>query len=101
MGKAGVLLLAVRGVALSVSPAVAELIYAAVAGNILLSFDSATPLTQSQVPITGLQAGESILGIDLRPATGQLYALGSTAGCTRSTRRPAPPRRSAPPARSR
>jgi hypothetical protein len=30
------------------------------------------------VPITGLQAGEGILGIDLRPSTGQLYALGST-----------------------
>lgn len=29
-------------------------------------------------PITGLQSGENILGIDMRPATGQLYALGST-----------------------
>jgi subtilisin-like proprotein convertase family protein len=28
--------------------------------------------------ITGLQAGEQILGIDFRPATGQLYGLGST-----------------------
>ena len=28
--------------------------------------------------ITGMQAGENILGIDMRPATGQLYALGST-----------------------
>jgi hypothetical protein len=28
--------------------------------------------------ITGLQAGENILGIDFRPATGQLYALGSS-----------------------
>jgi hypothetical protein len=78
MKRAEVFLLAICGVALSVSPANAELIYATVAGNILLSFDSATPLTQSQVVITGLQAGESVLGIDLRPATGQLYALGST-----------------------
>jgi len=30
------------------------------------------------VAITGLQAGENILGIDFRPATGQLYGLGST-----------------------
>ena len=30
------------------------------------------------VQITGLQAGENILGIDFRPATGQLYGLGST-----------------------
>ena len=28
--------------------------------------------------ITGLQTGESILGIDMRPANGQLYALGSS-----------------------
>ncbi|MEJ7701366.1 MAG: DUF4394 domain-containing protein [Pyrinomonadaceae bacterium] len=28
--------------------------------------------------ITGLAAGENILGIDFRPATGQLYALGSS-----------------------
>jgi Domain of unknown function (DUF4394) len=28
--------------------------------------------------ITGLQTGENILGIDMRPANGQLYALGST-----------------------
>ncbi len=29
-------------------------------------------------PITGLQTGENILGLDIRPLTGQLYALGST-----------------------
>ena len=29
-------------------------------------------------PITGLQGGETILGIDMRPATGQLFALGSS-----------------------
>ncbi|MBO9675851.1 MAG: DUF4394 domain-containing protein [Sphingobacteriaceae bacterium] len=32
----------------------------------------------SQVTISGLQTGESILGIDFRPATGQLYGIGST-----------------------
>jgi hypothetical protein len=32
----------------------------------------------STVAITGLGAGETILGMDFRPATGQLYALGST-----------------------
>lgn len=31
-----------------------------------------------QTPITGLQAGETILGIDFRPATGQLYGVGSS-----------------------
>lgn len=29
-------------------------------------------------PITGLQSGETVLGVDMRPATGQLYALGSS-----------------------
>ena len=34
-----------------------------------------TPISKT---ITGLQTGETILGIDMRPATGQLYALGSS-----------------------
>jgi hypothetical protein len=47
-------------------------------GN-LVSFDSATPGTiGSTMAITGLQAGESLLGIDRRPANGVLYGLGST-----------------------
>ncbi len=47
--------------------------------NALVSFDSATPGTVSApVAISGLQAGESILGIDFRPANGMLYGLGST-----------------------
>ena len=33
---------------------------------------------QNAKNITGLQAGEMILGIDYRPATGQLYGLGSS-----------------------
>lgn len=42
----------------------------------IFNFNSAgTPVSK---PITGLQASENILGIDMRPATGQLYALGST-----------------------
>ena len=78
MKKPGVLLLAVFGLALSVSPAGAELIYVIAGGTTLIAFDSATPGTSTSVSITGLQVGEAILGIDLRPATGQLYALGST-----------------------
>jgi len=47
--------------------------------NQLVRFDSATPGTLTTVgAITGLQTGENILGIDFRPATGQLYGLGST-----------------------
>ncbi len=45
----------------------------------LVTFDSATPGTiSSRVAVTGLADGESLVGIDYRPANGQLYA-GSTA----------------------
>jgi cell division septation protein DedD len=78
MKKSGVLLLAICGFVFSVVQASAELIYTVVGGTVLTSFDSATPLTQTSVAITGLQGGETIVGLDLRPATGQLYALGSS-----------------------
>jgi hypothetical protein len=71
----------VTGVAVLFSPAVsrAEQIIGLTAQNSLISFDSATPGTVSGVvPVTGLGAGESLLAIDIRPATGQLYALGSS-----------------------
>ena len=61
------------------SSALAVTIYGVTNTNQLVRFDSATPGTISTVgPIIGLQASENILGIDFRPATGQLYALGST-----------------------
>ena len=37
-----------------------------------------SPSPINSAMITGLQSGETILGIDFRPATGQLYGLGST-----------------------
>lgn len=44
--------------------------------NSLLRFDSATPGTlASTTAITGLNTGENVLGIDYRPANGQLYAV--------------------------
>lgn len=60
------------------------MIYAVDTANHLLSFDSATPGTVTTVDITGFtadepgtQAGtETIRGIDFRPATGEMYALG-------------------------
>ncbi len=45
-------------------------------GNLLI-FNPAKPDPVSR-PITGLQSGESILGLDMRPVNGQLYALGSS-----------------------
>jgi hypothetical protein len=45
----------------------------------LVTFDTATPATTSApVGVTGLGASETLLGIDFRPATGQLFGLGST-----------------------
>ena len=47
--------------------------------NKLLSFDRTTPATiRTTATVTGLQAGENLLGIDYRPADGQLYGVGST-----------------------
>lgn len=46
--------------------------------NNLVRFNSARPGTILRTtPITGLQSGESIRGIDFRPVTGQLFGLGS------------------------
>lgn len=56
-----------------------ETVFAVTASNLLVSFNSLTPGTiLSTVPIFGLQSGESIVGIDFRPAGGQLFALGSS-----------------------
>jgi hypothetical protein len=52
--------------------------YAVSQSNNLLIFNPEEAGTQISKAITGLQMGETILGIDMRPVTGQLYALGST-----------------------
>ncbi|MBW3509103.1 DUF4394 domain-containing protein [Janthinobacterium sp. NKUCC06_STL] len=60
-------------------PVVAGDVFVLTASNKLLSFDRAAPATiRSTVTVTGLQAGENLLGIDFRPADGQLYGVGST-----------------------
>ena len=53
--------------------------YAVDMNNNLVIFNP-TNITAGTVskPITGTQSGETILGIDFRPATGQLFAVGST-----------------------
>jgi hypothetical protein len=49
------------------------------AGNKLVTFNAGTPkMPISTVSVNGLQEGESLIGIDFRPATGQLYALSNT-----------------------
>lgn len=62
----------IQGIAMPVN----QMAYA-ISGSDLLIIN----LTASNVlkkPISGLQNGETILGMDIRPANGQLYALGST-----------------------
>jgi len=56
----------------------AELVTGLTVTNTLVTFDSATPgAVSAPVAITGLGAGEFLVAIDRRPATGQLYGLGS------------------------
>lgn len=57
----------------------AEPLLGVTTNNRLVSFDSASPgVLVNNVAITGIQTGETILGIDLRPTNGLLYGLGST-----------------------
>ncbi len=47
----------------------------------LVTFDRAAPALDTAIAITGLQSGETVLGIDIRAGgatPGELYALGST-----------------------
>lgn len=61
------------------SNAAAATVYGVDMSNQLVSFNSAAPGEVTTIgTISGLQPGENVLGIDFRPATGQLYALGST-----------------------
>lgn len=63
----------------SLMPAVGGTIFLTNDQNNLLRVDSATPgVIQSNMSISGLAAGDSIVGIDFRPATGVLYGLGSS-----------------------
>lgn len=56
----------------------AEMVFGVTQQDILVTWDSATPGTiVTGVAITGLAVNETIQAIDFRPATGQLYAIGS------------------------
>ena len=63
---------------LASSDAQAATVYGTTSSGNLIQFDSATPgVIAKSVAVTGLQASETLLGIDFRPATGQLFGLGS------------------------
>jgi truncated hemoglobin YjbI len=54
-------------------------VIALTSANTLVTFDSKTPGTVSTpVAITGLGAGETLVGITIRPSNGQLFGLGSS-----------------------
>jgi hypothetical protein len=57
----------------------AHIFYGVTPGENLVTFDSTTPgVFNSFVSISGLQSGESLVGLDFRPNGGTLYAIGST-----------------------
>ncbi len=61
-----------------------EFLFGLTAANELVRFSPEAPDSiVATLAITGLQAGETLVGLDVRPATGALYALGNTAGVGR------------------
>lgn len=71
--------LAALMIMMSASVSHAVPVYGITTTNQLVRFDSATPgMISSPLAITGLQAGDMLIGIDFRPATGRLYALSNT-----------------------
>ena len=57
----------------------AELVWAITDDDELVVFDAFEPgVTLLEMPITGLQPGETLRAIDFRPRTGQLYGYGDT-----------------------
>lgn len=66
------------GIAAFGGAAQAETVFASTLTGSLIRFDSATPgVIQSAFAIQGLASNETVRGIDFRPATGALFALGS------------------------
>lgn len=63
----------VSGIAIPTKPVA----FAVQDGTTLLIFNPEAPEPVSK-PITGVKSGEQIVGLDFRPANGQLYALGSS-----------------------
>jgi hypothetical protein len=66
---------------LAAQPSQAATAYGVTGAGQLIRFDTAAPGTiNASVPITGLAGAESVVAIDFRPLTGQLYGLGSGGG---------------------
>lgn len=75
--------IAAVGLALLAFPAAAqagERIAAVTATGSLVTFDSANPAVTTTVAITGIAAGQTIRGIDYRPATEQVFLITAPTG---------------------
>src|SRR4051794_33895674 len=72
MGRHITGLLMVAVLALATTRAQAVLMYAT-SGNDIARFDTGATGVVTSVPVTGLQTGESLVGIDVRPANQVLY----------------------------
>lgn len=53
-----------------------SLIGLSAAGDALMRFNSKSPTTVTTVATSGVNAGETLVGLDFRPSTGQLFSLG-------------------------
>ena len=70
--------MAIFAIALPASQASAERIFGLTQGNSIVTFDSATPgVTTSSGSIGGL-GGDTLIGLDLRPANRMLYSVGTS-----------------------
>ena len=70
--------MAVLGEPLQVPPPAAATAIGLSVGNQLIRFPAGAPAAvQAPTQVTGLAPGETLVGLDIRPATGQLYALSS------------------------
>lgn len=68
----------VKGIAIASNPVAYAIGLDANNVSSLLIFNPGSKTAAVSKAITGLQSGEKILGIDMRPANGQVYALGSS-----------------------
>ena len=64
--------------AVPIASAAGELLVGSASGGRLVLFSSDDPEDVAVIHITGLQPNEEILGLDVRPATGELYGLGGS-----------------------
>ena len=70
-------LVAMVGLAFQVDVNAQETIYGLDDTNNIISVQSDAPATGTPVAVSGLATGDSLVGIDFRAGTGQMYALGS------------------------